>query len=448
MIASLERIHSHHVLKTGKKKDINLVRFAAIYGANAAGKSNLVKAIKFARNLVVRGLRADAKIPVERFRLDKTCLKRPAHFEIEFKAGGKMYEYGFELDSERINREWLLTFTRQSDTLLFERTTNSDGKVEVKTGSFTNKLDKEEQLFLQFVSKGTRPNQLYLHECIERNVQYFREAYEWFRSVLTIIEPTSSYVPVELQMDEDETFQEFFGKVLRNADTGIKSITSEDIDCDGLKNLSEEALEIIQNNLKDDADAIYLKSPSGLRFTGIKDGDNIRILKLVAVHQATESSEEANFDIYEESDGTQRLIDLIPLLYELILGNDERVFVVDEIERSLHPKLSRMMLELHLDEANQSKLSQLIVTTHETNILDLDLLRRDEIWFVEKKSTTGATEIYSLHDFQPRYDKDVLKDYLYGRYGAIPFLGNIHALRLSQAKNKSSSRSLDEDKNG
>lgn len=435
MIPSLQRIHAHQVFRTKKRSEVSLTRFAAIYGANASGKSNLVKVIKFAQNMVVHGLKPEAKIPVQRFRLNQDCLHRPARFEIEFKMGRQMYEYGFELDSQFIHTEWLQTFTRRADTLLFRRTTDKKGNAQLEFGEFADKISSEENLFLQFVGKGTRPNQLFLRESIERNVKYFRAAYDWFRKVLTIIEPMSEYIPVELQMNEDEAFSEFLGKVLREADTGITSIQAEEIALDDL-DLSEEAVEFIKEGLSN-ADGVFLKLAK-LRLTAIKKDDQIRVWKLVPIHQTSNGNEKAVFEIHEESDGTQRLIDFAPLLHELLLGEDERVFIVDEFDRSLHPKLSRMIVGIHLDEANATKPSQLIVTTHETTILDLDLLRRDEIWFVEKKPETGAADLYSLHDFKPRYDKDVLKDYLYGRYGAIPFLGNVRALRLSAAKDQSS----------
>jgi len=436
MIPSLQRSHAHQVFRAKKRSEVSLTRFAAIYGANASGKSNLVKVIKFAQNMVVHGLKPEAKIPVQRFRLNQDCLHRPTRFEIEFKMGKQMYEYGFELDSQFIHSEWLQTFTRRSDTLLFRRTTDKQGNAQLEFGEFADKISSEESLFLQFVGKGTRPNQLFLRESIERNVKHFRAAYDWFRQVLTIIEPMSEYIPLEIQMNEDEAFAEFLGKVLRQSDTGITSIEAEEIDLDDLEDPSGEVVEFIKEGLSN-AEGLFLKLPR-LRLTAIKKDEQIRILKLVPIHQISNGNEKAVFEIYEESDGTQRLIDLVPLLYELVLGDDERVFIVDEFDRSLHPKLSRMIVDIHLDEANATKPSQLIVTTHETNILDLDLLRRDEIWFVEKKPETGSADLYSLHDFQPRYDKDVLKDYLYGRYGAIPFLGNARALRLSAAKDQSS----------
>lgn len=433
MIPSPERIHPHQIFPKKKKNDIRLNRFAAVYGANAAGKSNLFKVLKFVQRMVVEGVKPEATIPIQRFRLNQDNLHSPAKFEIEFKVGEEMYEYGFELDSRSIHREWLINFTRTSEKRLFERTTDQNGKAKLEFGSFVNKFSQKEKLFLEFAGEGTRPNQLFLNESIDSNMIYFRGAYDWFRKVLTVIKPMELYIPVELQMDEDQRFQDFLSQILRDSDTGIASIKADKMELDDLEDISEDAAQFINDNLSD-ADGFFLKAQQ-FRLTAIKEDDKIHLFKLIPTHRTLNGSEEAIFEVYEESDGTQRLIDLAPVLYELLLGENERVFVVDEFDRSLHPQLSRMIVELHLDENKSTQPSQLIVTTHQTNILDLNLLRKDEIWFVEKNPETGATDLYSLYDFQPRYDKDIKKDYLYGRYGAIPFLGNMSALKLS-SKNK------------
>ncbi|AFZ44276.1 hypothetical protein PCC7418_2114 [Halothece sp. PCC 7418] len=434
MIPSPERNHAHHIFPKKKKNDIRLNRFATIYGANAGGKSNLVKVIKFAQDMVLEGVKPKAMIPIQRFRLSQDCLNFPAKFAIEFKVGKQMYEYGFELDSRFIYKEWLINFTRHSEHQLFERTTDSNGKAKLNFGSFFKKLDKKAQLLLEVFGEGTLPNQLFLNQSIEQNISYFQPAYEWFRRVLTIIEPMEPYIPVELQMDQHETFQDFLGKILRDADTGITSIETEEISLDDSNDFPEDAEELIKERLSD-ADGFFVKAPK-FRFAAIKKDEQIHILKLVPIHTISNQREKVSFEFYEESDGTQRLIDLSPILYELLLSgeDDERVFIVDEFDRSLHPQLSRMIVELHLDEINSTRPSQLIVTTHQTSILDLDLLRRDEIWFVEKKPETGSTDLYSLYDFQPSQSKNIRKDYLYGRYGAIPFLGNIRALQLPVKK--------------
>jgi len=438
MIASLERIHPHHVLPANKKNDVRLVRFATFYGANASGKSNLIKVMKFVKDMVVTGMRPDKKIPVQRFRLDRDCLHKPAQFKIEFKTHDQIYEYGFLLDSVRIHREWLFKLSRRSpDMLLFERETNSEGITKVEFGSFVKKLNEEDQQFLSFVGKGTRQNQLYLCECHERNVENFSEAYNWFDDVLMIIEPNSVNFPTELGVDEDTTLQDFLAELLSVADTGIISIESEDVEFEK-QDISEDIrTKIIADLSEDNRTVISIKNSQGVRLVIIKnENGEIRTLKLTTRHKNLNTGYEAKFEVSEESDGTQRLIDLAPMLYLLIFDDDENVFLVDEMARSLHAKLARLIVEIHLDKDNTAPPSQLIITTHETNMLNLDFLRRDEIWFIEKDHTTGSSHFYSLHDFQPRYDKDVLKDYLYGRYGAIPYIGNPRTLRLKSVSNQ------------
>ncbi|MEB3288489.1 MAG: ATP-binding protein [Leptolyngbya sp.] len=429
MVASSERIHPHHIHPARTRNDVRLARFAAIYGANAAGKSNLVRALGFAQDLVLRGLKPEAKIPVERFRLDPAYRHRPATIALEFKLGQILYEYGFECDSTRVHREWLSTFTRKTEQLLFERHTPPEGKTQIKLGDFAKKLSEDDKKFLEFVARGTRPNQLYIHECIERNVETFAAPYHWFRHILTIVTPDSHPLFIEFELQENETIQTFFSKILNAADTGIHRIITQQVDWDSPEGEWIKAL--WQDELTRNSDEmVYLHLQSGMRFTIVNkaDGTEPILLKLVTTHLSSDG-EEMFFDIYEESDGTKRLIDLIPIVHELVYSDEERVFVVDEIGRSLHPQLVRILVELHLRADNQTHPSQLVTTTHETHLLDLDLLRRDEVWFAEKQPD-GATDLYSLYDFQPRYDKNVLQDYLQGRYGAIPFLGNARALKL------------------
>ena len=139
-----------------------------------------------------------------------------------------------------------------------------------------------------------------------------------------------------------------------------------------------------------------------------------------------EAGQLVDFAIDEESDGTQRLINLIPALF-ILKKNPENVIFLDELDRRLHPLLSRQFLEFSLHCKTQESRNQLIFTTHDTNLLDLDLLRRDEIWFVEKNSK-GASHLYSLAEFKIKPDLKIEKGYLNGRFGAIPFFGDIRSL--------------------
>jgi len=151
-------------------------------------------------------------------------------------------------------------------------------------------------------------------------------------------------------------------------------------------------------------------------------GKNI-VKKVVAEH-INNSGKKVSFDLDEESDGTQRLLDFIPAFDGVLQG--EVAFIIDEIDQSLHPALLKALVEkLMKDETTKG---QLIFTTHESNLLDLDIFRQDEIWFAEKEKKSSSTQLYSLSDFKPRYDLDIRKGYLKGRFGAIPFLANLEEL--------------------
>ncbi len=435
MLASNERIHPHHVYRTSSRNQPNMLRIATIYGANAAGKSNLVKAVQFARSLIIRGSPAEAKIPVERFRLDSSCFDLPAQFEFEFRVKNVNYQYTFSVNDTQVCAEKLCTTTNTRETLLFARETSRDGDVKVEWGAFIKQLSEKEKLFLEFVAQGTRPNQLLLHETIDRNIARFRPAYNWFRRTLQIIQPTTTAVGLELQLDADEDFREFLARVLRTSGTGISAVRMQELPLDTIPDLPNELINDARERVTEDR-FIVVRGTNGNRFVVAKRGDDLRVLKLVTVHAAKGSSQEVVFDIHEESDGTQRLFDLVPMLHELTAGSSrERVYFVDEVDRSMHPHLTNLIVSMHLDEVNASRPSQLIITTHETNLLDLELLRRDEIWFAEKRAD-GSTDLYSLSDFQPRYDKDIRKDYLIGRYGGIPFIGSAHRLRLPIEKHE------------
>jgi len=156
--------------------------------------------------------------------------------------------------------------------------------------------------------------------------------------------------------------------------------------------------------------------PDGQRYFAKKEAEQLKIYKLLLRHRDETCGSDILFEMDEESDGTLRLLDLIPMLYP---GNGRNsVVIIDELDRSLHPSLSHEFISAFLQLDNQK---QIIVTTHEANLLDLDLVRRDEVWFVEKDSR-GNSSVYSLEEFSPRYDKDIRKGYMLGRFGAIPFI--------------------------
>jgi len=202
---------------------------------------------------------------------------------------------------------------------------------------------------------------------------------------------------------------------------GISGIHEIRIELESLlKIYPVELVNDLKKSLKNGT-SITLPSPDGsrYRFAKNKDGE-MQLYKIMINHEVIETHEQIAFDLKDESDGTIRLIDLIPALADLC--EHERIYVIDELDRSMHAQLTRAFLE-HFFSCSTSR-SQLLATTHEIDLLDLDLLRKDEIWFVEK-DRTSSSHLYSLEEFKPRYDKDIRRGYLQGRFGGIPIICNI-----------------------
>lgn len=414
LIAGKTRQHSNHLYKTGHtRNDIQILRSGIIYGANASGKSNLVKAIYFAKRLITKGVEAQKSIPVTPFKLDPNSLIEPAKFEFEYMYKGKNYLYGFEIDSKRVHSEWLYEIKKTSQAPIFERRTDNQNRTAIEFPG-VNLVNKEDRQLLQFVAKGTRPNQLFLRESIDRNIHYFLDAYNWFSKSLTIIFPETRF---NLILDVGNEFTQSLVKYLEEFGTGVYGFSLEKIspETEALDRVMDEVIK----DLKPKEKASVMEASKGRRYLISKDEQGeIAAQKLMLKHPRFDCNDEVPFDTSEESDGTIRLMDLIPVL--LLKKDIELVFIIDELDRSLHPNLSYKLIDLFLNDREGK--NQLIVTTHEAQLLNLNLIRRDEIWFVEKDNG-GNSKMYSLEEFSPRYDKDIQKGYLFGRFGAIPLMG-------------------------
>lgn len=422
MIPGKGRLLSHHVIRDKKRSGINSLKFAIIYGANASGKSNLIKAIDFAQYLILKGTSAKDRIQVRHFRLDKKRYKEPSKFQFDIRYKEKMYSYGFTLDSNKIHNEWLYEINKFRERLLFERKTTKENKGNIKFGNIPF-LEKKERKFLDFVWLGTRPNQLFLTESIQRNVKYFKDVYEWFDRKLTLIFPETMAAGTEFYFDQKSSSSKAFLKYLQLFDTGISGLTAKRHSLEKNKTeIPQSVINSINEGIKNKNDRFLLTSPENKRYTVYRDEhDKLIALELIAKHKIINSDEKVNFDIQEESDGTQRLIDLLPALISSL--DYDKVFLIDEFDRSLHPLLIKDYIKIFFGQSRGQK-SQLIVTTHDSSLLNLKLLRKDEIWFIEKNQN-GESKLYSLEEFKPRHDKDIQKSYLQGRLGAIPFIRDI-----------------------
>lgn len=417
MVAGRVQQHPEHVKKT--QQDLRLLRSAVIYGANAAGKSNLIKSIAFAKQLILAGTRPQKNILLNQFKLDDESRGAVSEFSFEIVTASGAYAYGFQLTPKEIVSEWLYEIRKTTEIMLFERKT-VNGKTHVEFGKVAFENSKDEQ-FLGFVAQGTRINQLFLTECIERSVEYFRDVYFWFRDKLTIIFPDSKFDGLELSIRSGDQLKESLLKLLREFNTGITEINLKEVSIDEVIDVPESVKEKLLGTIEEHTTGI-LSSNDDVRYLLSKENNEqpVKIEKLMTSHSCTAcaTDEDILFNINEESDGTQRLMDLLPALVDGV--QNDKVYIIDELDRSLHPELSSKIMQLFLDNAT-TELSQFIVTTHDASLLNLKFFRRDEIWFVEK-SQTGVSEVYSLEEFAPRYDKDIRTGYLKGRFGAIPFV--------------------------
>jgi len=426
MLAATGNEHARHLVQDSPTKGQSILRAAALYGANGAGKSSLVSAMKFAQELIVKGTRGGQSILVMPFKLGSETA-HPSKFEFTFQTMGTVYNYGFRADARRVVEEWLFEERKSGERPLFQRTTSEDGTVEVEFGSsFAGKTSKNKQ-FLEFVAPGTRRNQLFLTEASERNVPAVRDIVRWFDDALVVIPAEVRVKGLEVGLHMFPSRFAFAAEFLKTAGTGIDHIntTEEPFEIDGfnppLKEDDRQAILQGIAELDSESDIMEAIDPSGRRLLLMKGADGRPVRISMALEHRASNGNLVSFDIAEESDGTQRLINLLPALL-MLKGAPEKVVVLDELDRRFHTLLSRRLLQFALNCDDEHFRSQLIFTTHDTNLLDLDLLRRDEIWFVEK-DTGGASHLSSLAEYKVRPDLKIEKGYLNGRFGAIPFSG-------------------------
>lgn len=426
---SSDQQHIDHLAEDAAGKGRSILPIGAIYGANAAGKSNLLQAISFAKNLVVQGTRSSETIPVSPFKLGDYS-KQPSKFEFIFTHQGDQYSYGFTLNREQIFEEWLYGIPegKKQEVMYFERVTSSKKETTVEYGLKLKGRSKKPQQFLDFIAQGTRPNQLFLTESLERNVTALQPIFDWFRKVLTIIPAEADYTGLEIGVLSDESFTDFLSEFLKFAGTGIDSIVTEEVELDFERHFPTMP-KVVRDHLiqalnQADKNSMVIANLRGTRFLVFKDDRSQLTLIQLKTRHRSEEGEFIDFSIEEESEGTQRLINLIPTLF-ILKQEEEKVIFLDELDRRLHPLLSRNFVQVAIN--CRDKKNQLIFTTHDTNLLDLDLLRRDEIWFVEK-SEQGVSNLYSLAEFKMKPDLKIEKGYLNGRFGAIPFFGNPQSL--------------------
>ena len=405
MVASRERQHGNRIPKS-EKYHMRILPVAAVYGANASGKTNFFKALHFVRNMVLHGTAPESLIPVEPHRLAGGYTDKPSRFRMEMLVDETIYEFSFAVTRRAVVEEKLVEITSASEKTLYDRQGNEP--------NFHRSLARKQ--FLLFAFQGTRDNQLFLTNSVSQKVWDFRVVYDWFKSSLQLVTPYSVYKRFEYLLDQQHPMSAATNEMLFQLDTGISRLDFEEVSFDSIpftENFKNELYEKIEEGKHT---GWFLGNE---RFVFTRKGGNIVANKLVAFHPRPDGTD-AKFELYQESEGSRRAIDLLPTFLGGLPACLNTINVIDELDRSMHPLLTRKLIETYLDGCDAQSRGQLLFTTHDVSLMDQDLFRRDEIWVAEKNSE-GNSDIFSFSDYKGiRYDKDIRKSYLEGRLGGVP----------------------------
>ncbi|MHB1671953.1 MAG: AAA family ATPase, partial [Acidiferrobacter sp.] len=410
MLATRERQHSARVPKVAKY-GAKILPVAAIYGGNASGKTNFFKALSFAKGFIVGGAPPDGLIPVEPHRLDPRAAERPSCFTLEILIGEIVYELYFSVTRRAVLEERLTEIgSGVRDKVLYER----------RAGDIVFHTSLRRDAALTFAFKGTGDNQLFLTNAVSQKIEVFRPVYEWFRNQLRLIAPDARFGGKDPFLDETHPQNMVMNDALARLDTGIVRLGGEEIPLEGIHPTISEWLKANWSLGVKEGSTVRVPGVPGRGRITLTRKDGRLVARRVVAHHRRADGEEASFNIEEESDGSQRVIELLPAFLDLAAPSARRVYVVDEIDRSLHTLLTQELLEGYLATCSAISRSQLLFTTHDVLLMDQHFFRRDEMWVTERDAE-GGSRLFSFSDFKDvRHDKDIRKSYLQGRLGGIP----------------------------
>lgn len=404
MVASSDTEHIEtNVIPVDNK--LKLIKSAAVYGANASGKTNLFKAMVFMRKYILKSSEGTStkRIPVEKFRLSTETEKMPSTFEATFLIDNIRYRYGFQVDEEQVHNEWLFFVPTLREATLFLR-----GKNKIKIGPHFKEG--------RGLEGKTRPNALFLSVADQFNGEIAKKILKWFHDfqIISGIDE-EGYAGFTISRLDDKEYKDFTIKFLKVADLGIKEIQKKSTPTPIKK---EDLPEDIPEKLKE-----------------LLLSESIMEIEISTIHQKYDENNnptsDEKFDFSDcESAGTQALFAFSAPIYDTLRNGG--VLVIDELTSKLHPLLTRSIIEIFhcynsANDNNSKSRAQLIFASHDTNILTNQFFRRDQIWFTQKDEY-GATELYSLEEYRVRKDASFNKGYMLGKYGAIPFIGDIESL--------------------
>ncbi len=377
-----------------------LLRSAVVYGPNAGGKSNFIRAMGFVKQFVVSSAKEHQEgegIEVTPFLFNKLGASQPSEFEVQFIQEGVRYQYGFAATKERVTNEWLIAYPEGRAQRWFDRTFQSDSNdYQWYFGSrFIGRKKQWQEM--------TRNNALFLSTAIQWNSEQLKPVFTWFHNLFiighgTLLDPGFS---VKACLDDEK--KKRILAFMNEADITISDISME---------AKDFSMEDLPSDMPDEMKEDIRRSMEGKK-----------MMRVGFLHPVAGGDSPVSLPLDEESDGTRKLFAYAgPWLDILTKG---RIIFADELDTSLHPKIMRYLLSMfHNSKTNQAN-GQLIFTTHDTSLLDQDLVRRDQFWFVEKDQA-NASRLYPLTDFKPRTGEALQKAYLNGRYGALPYTSEAH----------------------
>ncbi|MBA8925696.1 hypothetical protein BC739_002895 [Kutzneria viridogrisea] len=413
------------------------VTVAAVYGANASGKSNLLDALRFMA-LAVRDSfgrwAPDGGVPRKPFKLDPAAADEPSLFVVELLTEGVRYTYGFAVDDDRVLEEWLYSYPEKRKRILFEREND-----EIKVGTTVPELATR----LELLRGLMRPNALFLSLAAQSNIDQLMPVYRCFADALGFRTRPSSYDlrrVVDFLRSSPAGSARFI-ELVRVADVGISDVLVEDDS--GLRQEMAE-LETIRARMKSERENLLSQlADKGIGRQG-RGKSRLEALETELLHVTRRLRLAADrardcpaqirfmhnsggelFDFDDESDGTRSWLRLLPVVLTAL--DTARTLVVDEIDTSLHPKLTAQLVRLFRDPETNPRRAQLIFSTHDTSLLGTmlgeEVLARDQVWFMEK-GQNGASNLFPLTDFHPRKGENTERRYLGGSYGAVPVLSD------------------------
>ena len=404
-----------------------VLRTAVIYGANGAGKSCLVKALGSLQAMVTMGC-----LPPTTFRDANKFndTNTPVTIEVEFGTESDQFSYGVSYLGNLCMEEWLYS-TIKKPVCVFERKFDTQtNRTSINLAAEKKDVDKTKLLISLLEDNLLKSNELMLskYDVVKNN--QMTDAFMWITTKLHILFPETRSTSIFDNRYSDETFKSQSEALISTLDLGINELTLKDEDIESFKQSISEWPELVQG-----VDGIVKRlsrSPEGSEEVMIetgaftvsirREGNKCFVRRIKALHKVNGSL--YDFELKEESDGTQRIFDFVPMVQNV--KSEACTYIIDELDRSLHPSLVRTLVSRIVTDKNMK--GQLIFTTHDAGLLDGKVFRNDEIWFAEKDRETQSTHLYTLDEFKPRTDLDLEKGYLNGRFGAIPFLARFNEL--------------------